>query len=456
MPSPRPTTALPSEHQAELGRAMCYRCFRPESACVCKLVAPLPSKVRVLILQHPRERDKAIGTALLASLCLQGAELFVGTSVAKIPALARAIAEPGVALLYPDQGASPRRLLPTEHAAADSSSARDEVTQSLPREDVRTLLVVDGTWWQAKKLIKLNPELLRLPRFAVAPPAPSEYRIRKEPAEHCLSTLEALMYALDALHTSAGAFEALLTPFRAMVEHQIQSEQTRGDSRRESSRHASWRLRPKYPAPFYETPSRLLCVVGEANAWPYDHEVRKSPGYRDELVQWGGVRLEDGAELDCVLVPTEPLGPRTARLTELDESVLAAGLAFAQARQQWLSFVQPSSVLCTWGDYGVGLFEAEENRGLLAGMVMPIASAWQRLDLREVCARKLQRKAGSLEEACERLGIDRFSPALSVRGRGGRRLTMLRAIALELTRLASADRTIKAAMIKSNVAQAAG
>ena len=53
-------------------------------------------------------------------------------------------------------------------------------------------MVVDGTWSQAKKVVRENPLLSSLPRYAFQPPAPSEYRIRREPQENYVSTIEAL------------------------------------------------------------------------------------------------------------------------------------------------------------------------------------------------------------------------------------------------------------------------
>ena len=59
-------------------RAICARCRRPESVCYCAHLVSLPTRTRVLLLQHPRERDVPIGTARLAHLCLPGSQLRVG------------------------------------------------------------------------------------------------------------------------------------------------------------------------------------------------------------------------------------------------------------------------------------------------------------------------------------------------------------------------------------------
>ena len=50
--------------------------------------------------------------------------------------------------------------------------------------------------------------------------APSRYRLRKAPEEGALSTIEAIVAALDVLEAPQG-FVALLRPFDALIEGQI-------------------------------------------------------------------------------------------------------------------------------------------------------------------------------------------------------------------------------------------
>src|SRR6202000_769885 len=85
-----------------------------------------------------------------------------------------------------------------------------------------TLVVIDGTWWKASTLFKLNPFLRALPRYSLAPSAESRYRIRREPAAHCLSTIEALSAALGVLEQRPEGVPELLEAFDAMVETQVE------------------------------------------------------------------------------------------------------------------------------------------------------------------------------------------------------------------------------------------
>ena len=175
-------------------RAVCLRCRRPRSSCYCELIPSLDTTTRVVLLQHPRERDMPIGTARMANLSLPNSELHVGIDWQRSSALLTAISDPlrPALLLYP----------------GDESI---DVDQQPPVGPV-TLVVVDGTWSQAKKMIRENPILNRLPRFTFQPPNPSEYRIRREPKPHCVSTIEALVFALGALEGEPERFRALLLP----------------------------------------------------------------------------------------------------------------------------------------------------------------------------------------------------------------------------------------------------
>ncbi|MCY1433632.1 DTW domain protein [compost metagenome] len=84
------------------------------------------------------------------------------------------------------------------------------------------LVVPDGTWRKASKLLHLNPLLATLPRVTLAQVQPSRYRLRKAPADGALSTLEAVVQALNVLEAPV-CFDALLKPFEALIEGQIEA-----------------------------------------------------------------------------------------------------------------------------------------------------------------------------------------------------------------------------------------
>ncbi|MNF45004.1 DTW domain protein [compost metagenome] len=184
-----------------MSRPQCPRCQRPESHCLCPLIPHLASRTRVLLLQHPSEVNHALNTARLAALGLENAELWVGE---RFEELAGALADCRyrACLLFPGEDARP-----VAEVAAD---------------DARPLLLVvpDGTWRKARKLLYLNPELALLPRVTLPAGLTSRYRLRKAPTAGALSTIEAITAALDILEAPMR-FDALLRPFEALIQGQI-------------------------------------------------------------------------------------------------------------------------------------------------------------------------------------------------------------------------------------------
>ena len=187
-----------------MSRAQCSRCMRPQTHCLCALIPQLDSRTRVLLLQHPSEVSHALNTARLAALGLTNAQLRVGEVFDDLDEL---INVPGyqARLLFPGDDA--QVLLAHESAEA-----------SLPL----LLVVPDGTWRKVRKLLHLNPLLAQLPRVTLPQGAVSRYRLRKAPGPGALSTLEAIVQALEILEAPTS-FAPLLRPFEALIEGQIEA-----------------------------------------------------------------------------------------------------------------------------------------------------------------------------------------------------------------------------------------
>ncbi|WP_339524423.1 tRNA-uridine aminocarboxypropyltransferase [Pseudomonas sp. EA_35y_Pfl2_R111] len=185
-------------------RAQCPRCTRPAERCLCALIPCLASRTRVLILQHPSEVKHALNTARLAALGLNNAELLVGEVFESLPAL---LQQPGcrACLLFPGEQAQVLKSFAEQHS-------------ELPL----LLVVPDGTWRKARKLLHLNPLLAALPRVVLPEGLQSRYRLRKAPMPGALSTVEAIVTALNTVEAPA-CFDALLKPFEVLIEGQIEA-----------------------------------------------------------------------------------------------------------------------------------------------------------------------------------------------------------------------------------------
>ena len=183
-----------------MSRPQCSRCLRPVTHCLCALIPSLDSRTRVLLLQHPSEVNHALNTARLAALGLNNAQLVVGEVFEDLPSLLNV---PGyqARLLFPAEDAQPLQI----YASSDAPLL---------------LVVPDGTWRKARKMLHLNPLLAALPRVTLAEGGVSRYRLRKAPGPGALSTVEAIVQALQVLE-APESFEPLLKPFEALIEGQI-------------------------------------------------------------------------------------------------------------------------------------------------------------------------------------------------------------------------------------------
>lgn len=370
-------------------RALCGRCRRPVPVCVCAHLPRLTPRTRVLIVQHPREADVGIGTASMAARCLVGSTLVVGTEVDGHPAVVRAL----------DDGQRPAVLL------WPGSDARDLAREAPPGPV--TLVVVDGTWSQAKKLLRLNPRLASLPRYGLAPAAPSEYRIRREPSAECLSTIEATAGALGILEGDPARYAAMLTPFRAMVSAQVAYAERHGTPRFLSAarreRRGLWT-----PPTALGDPARVVLAAIETNAWPFDAKGE----HPDEPVHLLALRGDGRARFERVVRPTHPLAPGVSAHTGLEGATILAGVDLGAALEDVRAFVGTGATLATWGSYAADW---------LRRLVPSVAT----LDLRRTAADWLRATPGSIEACVARLGL---APAPLGPGRAGRRLAHLVAV----------------------------
>jgi DTW domain-containing protein YfiP len=195
-------------------RATCAACLRAESACICRFVRPVASRVELLVLQHPLEVRNAKNSARLLHLCLPGSRLLVGEQFSP--------EELGAALH--GEGRTPLLLYPeTPGEAALGLPAPPLINPAvLAQPELLRLVLLDATWRKSRKMLYVNPLLQGLPRLALSDLPPSAYRIRKAHAPDQLSSLEAAAYALSQLEKRPELYKPLFAAFNAFVEQQSQ------------------------------------------------------------------------------------------------------------------------------------------------------------------------------------------------------------------------------------------
>jgi len=202
----------------------CPRCGKPPDLCVCTGIEPIDNRVALVILQHPQEQDRELGTARLTALHFKNAVVKIGLSWPSLSKLlGRQVDPQRWAILYLGS-VKAAALAPERDIVLVNKKGEPVDHQGAALRDIEGIVLLDGTWSQAKALWWRNAWMLKCRRIVLAPKRPSRYgKLRKEPRREGLSTLEAAALLLarleqrpeieTALHAS---FDRLLARYREM------------------------------------------------------------------------------------------------------------------------------------------------------------------------------------------------------------------------------------------------
>lgn len=200
-------------------RALCDVCRQPEFSCYCPYIQSFDPKIKFVILIHPIEVKRRIATGRMSHLCLQRSELIRGLSFGENARVNEILQNPEFhsVILYP----GPKSLNLSEQTHSHSSKLFADSKQLV-------VFVIDGTWSTARKMLRQSANLMTLPQVCFTPPHLSRFRVRKQPAPECFSTIEAIHHTIELLGAQAGfsmktrAHDAMLSVFDKMVHNQLQ------------------------------------------------------------------------------------------------------------------------------------------------------------------------------------------------------------------------------------------
>jgi DTW domain-containing protein YfiP len=145
--------------------------------CVCAVLPRVEPRTGIVVVRHAREALKSTGTVRVAALALPRARILeYGEDGEPARTQLAGLLTPGTHLLFP---AEP--TVPWEGAKVDA------------------LVLLDGTWRQARRMFHRLHVLQALPRLALPPKAEAVLRLRDSVTEGGRSTLEALADALALL-----------------------------------------------------------------------------------------------------------------------------------------------------------------------------------------------------------------------------------------------------------------
>ncbi|MBV9828917.1 MAG: DTW domain-containing protein [Alphaproteobacteria bacterium] len=181
-------------------------------------IAPAANRLFLLILQHPQEVREARATAVLTVATLRRAQLVTGLSW---PNLAKALGRPadprrwGVLYLGSTR---PAALAPDRELLVLERNGEAVADPAPVLRGLEGVVLLDGTWSQAKTLWWRNSWLLKLQRIVLNPARPSQLGVvRREPRRDALSTIEAAALLLRHVEAQSGPADALTAAFEQLL-----------------------------------------------------------------------------------------------------------------------------------------------------------------------------------------------------------------------------------------------
>lgn len=172
---------------------LCQGCGLRIIHCVCDLMEPVPARTRVLVIRHAAERYKSSNTGILLSRLLPDCRV-MDHGRRESPLDPELLLSPNLVLVYPGEPGPPLPPNPT-------------------------LVILDGSWPQVRKMYHRIPGASSLPCLPLPPPVP-RLRMRQSPLTEGMSTLEAAAAALSIVEDPALA-PPLLRLYDRMTERQL-------------------------------------------------------------------------------------------------------------------------------------------------------------------------------------------------------------------------------------------
>ena len=154
-------------------RGHCARCLLQLEICVCAVLPRIEARTEVVLIRHITEQLLTSNTGRFAALALPNSRLLEYGGGAAFDA--SPVLQAGSALLYCSGPARPLPFLPVR------------------------LIVLDGSFRQARRMYKRVGALRDLPEFSLPAPSVTPTRLRQPTQPEGMSTIEAIAAALSIL-----------------------------------------------------------------------------------------------------------------------------------------------------------------------------------------------------------------------------------------------------------------
>jgi len=182
----------------------CNQCGLPTLTCICNLVTPIKTKAKFWVLASKSEFYRPSNTGRLLKLINPNStEVFLWERTAPSLKLLENITvyNGRTFLLFPSEG-------------------EDLVNKTADylQDGEKAFILIDGTWKEARKIIRKSYYLQNLPLVSIKPEYESEFILRKGRVEGTLCTIEAAMEILK-ITGETGQQEIIEKYFNLFLKH---------------------------------------------------------------------------------------------------------------------------------------------------------------------------------------------------------------------------------------------
>jgi DTW domain-containing protein len=165
----------------------CVLCYQRREICICPIIPKVQTRTKFLILRHVQEENRPSNTGRLAALAMPNARIVAcggGNRIGGVSLEDELQLTQGTWLLWPD-----------------ATGTRAGMTESPPEQ----VVVLDGTWRQARRLYSRMPILRSMPQMVLPVPALNRDRLRKQNRSDGMSTIEAIAAAVAKIEGADAA-----------------------------------------------------------------------------------------------------------------------------------------------------------------------------------------------------------------------------------------------------------
>ena len=194
-------------------RKKCYKCYRPESSCMCEHINAIDTNTKFVILMHPKEFKKVKNnTGFLTHLSLNNSEIFIGIDFSEHGRINEIIDTHESFILFPSKSAI---NLSDENLTLKNNSKKP-----------MAIFLIDSTWSCTSKMFTISKNLKKLKHMSFVTDRVSQYAIKEQPQLNYLSTIESTLVVLELLNerklesVKESEFDSFLNPFFKMIEYQ--------------------------------------------------------------------------------------------------------------------------------------------------------------------------------------------------------------------------------------------